>query len=304
MQKITITILLAALILLMMTLVNGLNSNKEITINALFCPAHNCAEFLIEHLQKNEGSKCVFYDLNHKEVINYLNKTNASVLVFNKNYKGFGKKVSSRGLMHHKFCVLNETHTIITSANPTYNDLTLNTNNLLLINSKALTKNYLSEYYFIKDKKTFKTNTKIESDNIKIQNYFCPKDNCKQKIEKTLNSATKSIHYKTFTFTDNDIANILINKNKSGVYVFGVTENFQNHNFWVVPMLKDLIVVQRKTSKQHSKVFVIDEKIVITGSYNPTNAANTINNENILIIKNQELASFYVEEIKRILNEI
>ncbi|MFT4311183.1 MAG: phospholipase D-like domain-containing protein [Candidatus Woesearchaeota archaeon] len=275
---------------------------EEINITAIFCPIYDCKEFLKHHIQKNFGSKCVFYDLNHEEIIRSLNKTNSSVLVFDQNYKGFGEKVSSKGLMHHKFCILNSTHTIITSANPTYNDLEINTNNMLLIKSKTISKNYLSEYLYIKNSKNFNTNNKIVSNDIIIQNYFCPKDECKQKIVDVLKKAEKSIYFKTFTFTDSDIASILIQKNESGLNVFGVTDIFQNHRFWVVPMLKDLVVVQNKKSKQHSKVFVIDEKIVITGSYNPTNAANTINNENILIISNKELANFYLSEINRIIN--
>jgi phosphatidylserine/phosphatidylglycerophosphate/cardiolipin synthase-like enzyme len=50
----------------------------------------------------------------------------------------------------------------------------------------------------------------------------------------------------------------------------------------------------------HSKVFVIDSKIVITGSYNPTSNGDTVNDENILIIYNEEIAKEYELKIGEI----
>jgi len=43
----------------------------------------------------------------------------------------------------------------------------------------------------------------------------------------------------------------------------------------------------------HNKVMVIDEVIVITGSFNFTNSAETRNAENFLVLKSAELAQRY-----------
>ena len=48
-----------------------------------------------------------------------------------------------------------------------------------------------------------------------------------------------------------------------------------------------------KPGKMHHKVFIIDNKTVITGSYNPTKNGNENNDENILIIYSEELAGEY-----------
>jgi len=50
------------------------------------------------------------------------------------------------------------------------------------------------------------------------------------------------------------------------------------------------------SATMHHKVFIIDEKIVITGSFNPSKNADTKNDENILVIENTELASKFLEE--------
>ena len=46
----------------------------------------------------------------------------------------------------------------------------------------------------------------------------------------------------------------------------------------------------------HNKLMVIDESIVITGSFNFTNSAETRNAENFLILKSSPLAVRYKEE--------
>ena len=51
-------------------------------------------------------------------------------------------------------------------------------------------------------------------------------------------------------------------------------------------------VFTAKENLMHNKFCIIDERIIITGSYNWTNKANKENNENIVIIKDDiELAS-------------
>jgi len=50
----------------------------------------------------------------------------------------------------------------------------------------------------------------------------------------------------------------------------------------------------------HHKVWIIDGKTVITGSFNPTKAGNEKNDENLVIIHDKEIAGQYLEEFKRI----
>ena len=54
--------------------------------------------------------------------------------------------------------------------------------------------------------------------------------------------------------------------------------------------------------KMHHKVITIDEDTVITGSYNFSDNAEKGNDENIIIIRNVELAKLYNKEFKRCLN--
>ncbi|HMO56365.1 MAG TPA: phospholipase D-like domain-containing protein, partial [Roseiflexaceae bacterium] len=50
----------------------------------------------------------------------------------------------------------------------------------------------------------------------------------------------------------------------------------------------------------HHKVIIIDDRIVITGSYNFTASAETSNDESLLIIDDPTLAAAYVAEFDRL----
>ena len=53
--------------------------------------------------------------------------------------------------------------------------------------------------------------------------------------------------------------------------------------------------MENKHAIAHSKVIVIDGEIVMAGSFNFTKAAEENNAENLLIIRDEKLASLYIE---------
>jgi phosphatidylserine/phosphatidylglycerophosphate/cardiolipin synthase-like enzyme len=53
----------------------------------------------------------------------------------------------------------------------------------------------------------------------------------------------------------------------------------------------------------HHKVIIIDDEILITGSYNFSNSAENKNDENTLIIHDKTIAGLYLEEFWRVYNE-
>jgi phosphatidylserine/phosphatidylglycerophosphate/cardiolipin synthase-like enzyme len=50
----------------------------------------------------------------------------------------------------------------------------------------------------------------------------------------------------------------------------------------------------------HHKVMIIDQSIVIFGSYNFTNSAETKNDENLLVIYNKDIATQFIAEFQRV----
>ena len=53
----------------------------------------------------------------------------------------------------------------------------------------------------------------------------------------------------------------------------------------------------------HHKVIIIDDSIVITGSYNFTANAETQNDENILVIHSPDIAADYLKEFEKIYDQ-
>jgi phosphatidylserine/phosphatidylglycerophosphate/cardiolipin synthase-like enzyme len=53
----------------------------------------------------------------------------------------------------------------------------------------------------------------------------------------------------------------------------------------------------------HDKVIIIDRMIVITGSYNFTKSADTINDENVVILFSPDVAEQFLQEFQKIFNQ-
>ena len=137
-----------------------------------------------------------------------------------------------------------------------------------------------------------------------IEVHFCPQDNCQEQLIKELSQAQNSIYFMTYSFTDNKIAEKLIEKSKA-VRVEGLMEKSRTtskHN--VYTQLKNSgikVKTDKNRATMHNKVFIIDEETVITGSYNQTQNGNEHNNENMVVIRDKEVASQYLEEFDQLM---
>ena len=74
------------------------------------------------------------------------------------------------------------------------------------------------------------------------------------------------------------------------------TQQVQGNKFDLLKQNNINVIYDSNPNKMHHKVFIIDEKTVIFGSMNPTQAADTKNDENILIIENETIAKKFLEE--------
>ncbi|MFH1505862.1 MAG: phospholipase D-like domain-containing protein, partial [archaeon] len=270
------------------------------SLEVFFCPRDDCEQVMIDTISSAQDVKCAFYDLDLINLTKTLKEKNVELLIDEDNYEGYGQEISGSGLMHNKFCILDEKIVITGSMNPTLRGAYKNNNNLIIIESPTLAQNYLAEFKEIKNGKENKKTkiTEIKYNGYPIQNFFCPDDMCEEKVLQVLNKANSSIYFMTFSFTSDAIGDLLIDK-RNDIEIKGIFEKSQNSK-WSEKKKMDVFNMDTKTDSNpanlHHKVFIIDEKIVTLGSYNPTNNANTRNDENILIIHNEEIAAKFVEE--------
>lgn len=296
------------------------NSNDNGSISVYFCPESNCSSIISnEILNAQSYVHCAFYDVELPDVVSALREKSKSIetkLVTdndNPSNLSFAITDSRGGLMHNKFCVIDGHRIIAGSLNPTFGGLD-DENNVLVIESKTLASNYESEFMEFQNRIFGKGNRVakpvVSINNITVENYFCPEDWCADKVLKTVATANKSVHFMIFSFTDDSIGDLFIQKHKAGIEVLGVLDSSQNKksNYSEYPklILEGINVSLYGTGKKllHSKVIVVDSKIVITGSYNPTSNGDTVNDENIDIIYSEEIAKEYERKILEIKNSI
>ena len=96
---------------------------------------------------------------------------------------------------------------------------------------------------------------------------------------------------------------MLLEQSLTGVDVKGVMECGQNSPWCCYRVFEDCGIDIRWDQNLyylHHKFFVIDGKIVITGSFNPTKHAGNANDENMLIIHHSGVARKYLKEFDRL----
>ena len=129
--------------------------------------------------------------------------------------------------------------------------------------------------------------------------YFSPRGECTSAIIKELEKANNSVLVQAYSFTSAPIAEALLNAFNRGVKVEvildkrGKTEKDSKATFFIDKEIP--VMIDDKHAKAHNKVMVIDRETVITGSFNLSEAAETRNAENLLIIHDRKLAEKYVK---------
>lgn len=127
--------------------------------------------------------------------------------------------------------------------------------------------------------------------------YFTPPIGGAGGIIKQIDASKKSIKVMAYGFTSINLAEALVRAKKRGVDVGLIQdEKSAQNNRQAIQKLLDAGIEVRSDSKhaiQHNKVMVIDQDVVITGSYNFTNSAETRNAENIMIVKSEYAARRY-----------
>ena len=143
-------------------------------------------------------------------------------------------------------------------------------------------------------------------------------------IGKTLKSAEKSIDSALFVFSAQRLSNILETRyeekvkirtllepdfayrfyseglDMTGVALSNNCKYELNNQPWKNPINTTGVPLLTSGDLLHHKYAVVDQKIVITGSHNWTEAANKGNDETVLVIENPKVAAHFVREFERL----
>ncbi len=122
-----------------------------------------------------------------------------------------------------------------------------------------------------------------------IEALFSPKGGCQEAVVRELKKARREILVQAYSFTADALSLALVEAKKRGVHLDIVldksneVEKYSDLRIFLDQGLAPLIDSHHAIA--HNKVIIIDQKVLITGSYNFTNQAETENAENLVILK-------------------
>jgi phosphatidylserine/phosphatidylglycerophosphate/cardiolipin synthase-like enzyme len=271
-----------------------------------FCFSEDCLHKIISDIDDNYGSQCALYradkgisELPVELVVD--RKAKVAAITGMSVYKA-----KSKGIMHNKYCVFRNNSVLTGSFNPV-KEAKNDYNNLILINSTLLADFYSENFDNLAGFGNINRKVKtVVLNKTLVEVYFCPADKCADAVKRKIRNANSSIVFASFIFTHPGLANELILKSSEGIYVRGVIEKsttgskYSKHD--VLARNGIDVVLEDSKALMHHKFFVIDNEMVITGSFNPTKNADTRNDENIIVIRNKGIAERYIEEFNNIWN--
>jgi len=143
----------------------------------------------------------------------------------------------------------------------------------------------------------------IEIDRDTVQVHFSPDGSPAAAVVNTLDGAEKSVLVQAYSFTSASIAAALKRAHDRGIVVNVILDKSQRLDRYTSAtfLLRAGIPVwiDGEHAIAHNKVMIIDESIVITGSFNFTKSAEERNAENLLIINSQRIADEYTANWER-----
>jgi phosphatidylserine/phosphatidylglycerophosphate/cardiolipin synthase-like enzyme len=131
------------------------------------------------------------------------------------------------------------------------------------------------------------------------QVYFSPHGGATEAVVNALDHATNSVLVQAYTLTSAPIAKALVEAHRRGVQVHVIldasqrTDKYSEADFLQNSEIPTLIDAQHAIA--HNKIIIIDDYLVLTGSFNFTKAAEEKNAENLLMINDPSLAKRYLD---------
>jgi phosphatidylserine/phosphatidylglycerophosphate/cardiolipin synthase-like enzyme len=217
-------------------------------------------------------------------------------------------------LMHDKFFIFDGVYVWTGSTNITESGIYENNNNAIMIRSRQLADNYTAEFeeLFAGEFGTTSPNNIpnpiITVNDTRIETFFESEGKSSfedyasdfpARLAELLNEA-ETVYFMANVLSRDDLMNPILERVEAGeMTATGIIESVQRR--FSKPLFcanLDGLDVREDTNPSifHHKVFIIDQSIVVTGSFNFSASAADNNDENILIIHSPGIAEAYMEE--------
>jgi phosphatidylserine/phosphatidylglycerophosphate/cardiolipin synthase-like enzyme len=132
-----------------------------------------------------------------------------------------------------------------------------------------------------------------------VQVYFSPHGGATDAVVQALAHATNSVLVQAYSFTSAPIAQALVEASRRGLRVEIIldksqrTEKYSEADFLTHNGIPTLVDAEHAIA--HNKIMIVDNYLVLSGSFNFTKAAEENNAENLLLINDPILAKQYLD---------
>ncbi len=135
-----------------------------------------------------------------------------------------------------------------------------------------------------------------------IKVYFSPNGGCQDAIIREISKARRTIDVAMYDLTNREISQELIKAKEKGVWVRLFLDQGEGNGKYSKGrylMSKGIEVrFYKEDGLMHNKFAVIDDKVLITGSFNWTVTAERDNQENLLIITDEDAVREYSQRFE------
>ncbi len=219
------------------------------------------------------------------------------------------------GLMHDKFMIIDRSEVWTGSMNFTDQSAYDDNNDLVRIRSLEVVQDYTAEFEEMFKDDMFGPDTVAETPNpevtingTRLDILFSPDDGVLAALVSLLQSARESIYFLAYSFTSDQLGEVLRQKSAEGLTVAGVMDTDQvNSNqgteFDAFRQAGLDVRLDGIDGAMHHKVLIVDKAIVVFGSYNFSQSAEKQNDENILIVHDPVIAGQFLLEFQRVWDE-
>ena len=201
-------------------------------------------------------------------------------------------------IFHQKFIIRDGSAVLTGSTNFTTTGVTANLNHVVTVADRKVANVYKKEFAEIRRGHFGKRNEghdeaprEVTVSGLPIKVLFAPDHAPEMEIMKQIAKATRRVDFAIFTFSKSSgVDDAMIQAKRAGVDVRGILDAKQANQTWAAtrPVKNagaELYVLKGGTTvgKVHHKLMVIDDQVVVVGSFNYTGPANALNDENIMI---------------------
>ena len=138
--------------------------------------------------------------------------------------------------------------------------------------------------------------------------YFFPNAKNEKYLVEMLRTCKKSLNIAIFSLTRDNFAKSIIEAYNRGIKVRVIADDecVKNYGSDIYQLASVGITCKTDNSAQfhmHNKYAIIDESVIVTGSFNWTTQAINNNQENLLFYEDKDLASEYLKEFEKLWGE-